>query len=59
MVAKGARCTVKSQEAIGSAASVAEPVSVLLRNLIDYAGLFPPAALGMDPAVANYYLYPR
>jgi hypothetical protein len=50
---------VKSQETIGSAGSAAESVVVLLRNLIDYAGLFPPASLGMAPAVANYYLYSR
>jgi hypothetical protein len=30
---------------------------VLLEGLIDYAGLFPPAALPMDEAVRNYELY--
>lgn len=30
---------------------------VLLRDLIDYAGLFPPASLGMAAAVANYDAY--
>jgi hypothetical protein len=30
---------------------------LLLRDLIDYAGLFPPAALGMAAAVANYDAY--
>ncbi len=59
MELKGGSMQVKSQETIGSAASTAKPVSVLLRNLIDYAGLFPPASLGMAPAVANYYLYSR
>lgn len=29
----------------------------LLGGLIDYAGLFPPAALSMEKAVANYYSY--
>lgn len=29
----------------------------LLGGLIDYAGLFPPAALSMERAVANYYSY--
>ena len=29
----------------------------LLRGSIDYAGLFPPAGLGMAPAVANYASY--
>jgi hypothetical protein len=32
---------------------------LLLRDLIDYAGLFPPAALGMAAAVANYDAYSR
>ncbi len=31
----------------------------LLRELIDYAGLFPPAAFAMAPAVANYDTYLR
>jgi hypothetical protein len=30
---------------------------LLLRDLIDYAGLFPPAALGMAAAIANYDAY--
>ncbi|HWE86025.1 MAG TPA: hypothetical protein VG267_13855, partial [Terracidiphilus sp.] len=29
----------------------------LLTRLIDYAGLFPPAGLGMDAAVRNYDSY--
>jgi hypothetical protein len=33
--------------------------SVLLRDLIDYAGLFPPASLAMAPSVANYDAYLR
>jgi len=32
---------------------------VLLRDLIDYAGLFPPASLSMAAAVANYDAYTR
>jgi|SRR5271166_1969927 len=32
---------------------------VLLRDLIDYAGLFPPASLAMVPAAANYDAYSR
>ncbi len=31
----------------------------LLRELIDYAGLFPPAALSMSESVANYDAYSR
>ena len=33
------------------------PVHTLLRQSIDYAGLFPPAGLGMSPAVQNYIRY--
>jgi hypothetical protein len=36
-----------------------DAASALLRDLIDYAGLFPPAALAMAPAVANYDAYSR
>src|SRR5215210_2350234 len=32
-------------------------VQQLLRHSIDYAGLFPPAALDMPPAVSNYADY--
>jgi hypothetical protein len=32
-------------------------IRILLRNSIDYAGLFPPAGLAMDPAVDNYHRY--
>ncbi len=35
----------------------AESLRVLLTDLIDYAGLFPPAALDMKSAVANYSRY--
>ncbi|MEO8383127.1 MAG: hypothetical protein ABI779_25950 [Acidobacteriota bacterium] len=34
-----------------------ESLRVLLRHLIDYAGLFPPAALTMQDAVRNYARY--
>lgn len=36
-----------------------QPLKVLLNKVVDYAGLFPPAALGMDEAVANYADYRR
>jgi len=39
--------------------SVAESTSALLSNLIDYAGLFPPASLSMASCVANYDAYLR
>jgi hypothetical protein len=42
-----------------SEAGVAKTVEVLLRGLIDYAGLYPPAGLGMLPAVTNYDSYLR
>ena len=40
----------------GSAERV-DAVGVLLRDLIDYAGLFPPASLAMAAAGANYRAY--
>jgi hypothetical protein len=42
-----------------SEAGVGKTVEVLLRQLIDYAGLFPPAGLGMLQAVTNYDSYMR
>lgn len=36
---------------------IAESARVLLTGLIDYAGLFPPAALSMPEAVINYATY--
>jgi hypothetical protein len=36
-----------------------DAASALLRDLIDYAGLFPPASLAMAPSVANYEAYSR
>ncbi|MGB9491209.1 MAG: hypothetical protein WCA92_12160, partial [Terriglobales bacterium] len=50
---------VKSDESVGISAYTAESTAALLRNLIDYAGLFPPAALEMPSAVANYDAYLR
>ncbi|MBZ5615265.1 MAG: hypothetical protein LAO23_14750 [Acidobacteriia bacterium] len=47
-----------SQAARNSADAV-DATTVLLRDLIDYAGLFPPASLAMAPAVANYDAYSR
>src|SRR6266446_4848683 len=42
--------TVRNSDAADSA-------GVLLRDLIDYAGLFPPASLAMASSVANYDTY--
>jgi len=36
-----------------------DSLRVLLDGLIDYAGLFPPAALSMEPTVKNYDAYRR
>src|SRR6266852_2106487 len=36
-----------------------DAAGVLLRDLIDYAGLFPPASLAMATSVANYDTYSR
>ena len=36
-----------------------DSAGVLLRDLIDYAGLFPPASLSMSSSVANYDAYSR
>jgi hypothetical protein len=44
--------TVRNSDAVYTA-------GVLLRDLIDYAGLFPPASLAMAPSVANYDSYSR
>jgi hypothetical protein len=44
--------TVRNSDAV-------DTVGVLLRDLIDYAGLFPPASLAMAPSVANYDAYSR
>ena len=40
-------------------AETAETVRALLEDLIDYAGLFPPASLAMSHTVANYETYLR
>lgn len=38
---------------------VVDAAGILLRDLIDYAGLFPPASLAMASSVANYEAYSR
>ena len=50
---------LKTSETMRSPATAESAVTVLLRGLIDYAGLFPPALLAMAPAVANYRAYLR
>jgi hypothetical protein len=51
--------TLQTFNAVAQSAEAVDTTRVLLRDLIDYAGLFPPAALAMMPAVANYDLYTR
>jgi hypothetical protein len=48
---------LQTSHALPQSANTADAISVLLRDLIDYAGLFPPASLAMDAAVANYQTY--
>jgi hypothetical protein len=50
---------LESLKTVRNSADSADAAGVLLRDLIDYAGLFPPASLAMVPAVANYYAYSR
>jgi hypothetical protein len=47
----------KRARTIAGSAETAEAASVLLRELIDYAGLFPPTSLSMAASVANYDAY--
>jgi len=46
-----------SQTFQGALDFAADAAGALLRDLIDYAGLFPPASLDMAAAVANYHSY--
>ncbi len=46
-------------QTVRHAADALDAAGVLLRDLIDYAGLFPPASLAMLPSVANYEAYSR
>ena len=49
---------LKTSETMQNPAT-AHAVAALLRNVIDYAGLFPPASLTMSAALANYARYSR
>jgi len=42
---------------VAGVAVIDEALRALLEGLIDYAGLFPPAGLDMEPAVRNYLRY--
>ena len=48
-----------AQPAPRSADELSSSASALLKNLIDYAGLFPPASHDMASSVANYDIYRR
>jgi hypothetical protein len=50
---------LQTSPALRNSTDAVDAASVLLRDLIDYAGLFPPASLAMTPAVANYDAYSR
>jgi hypothetical protein len=46
-------------QTVRNSADAVDATTVLLRDLIDYAGLFPPASLAMTASVANYDAYSR
>jgi hypothetical protein len=46
-------------QTVRNSANAVDTAGVLLRDLIDYAGLFPPASLAMAACVANYDAYSR
>src|ERR1035438_5846153 len=48
-----------TSQTMRNSADAADATMVLLRDLIDYAGLFPPAALAMTASVANYDAHSR
>ena len=49
----------QTSQTMRNSVDAADATAVLLRDLIDYAGLFPPASLAMAPSVANYDAYSR
>jgi hypothetical protein len=50
---------LQTAQKLPSSEDAVDSARVLLRDLIDYAGLFPPASLAMAPAVANCGAYSR
>ena len=48
---------LQTLQTVRNSADMVDAAAVLLRDLIDYAGLFPPASLAMAPSVANYDAY--
>lgn len=49
--------SVPTAQTVRNGADTVESARVLLRDLIDYAGLFPPASLSVASSVANYDAY--
>jgi len=50
---------LQTAHTVRSSAHAVDAAGVLLRDLIDYAGLFPPASLAMAASVTNYDAYSR
>jgi hypothetical protein len=50
---------LQTVQTVRNSANPLDIVGALLRDLIDYAGLFPPASLAMATSVANYDAYSR
>jgi hypothetical protein len=50
---------LQTSQAVKNSADATNACSVLLRELIDYAGLFPPASLTMAASVADFSIYSR
>jgi hypothetical protein len=50
---------LQTVQTAGNSAGAMGAIGELLRGLIDYAGLFPPASLSMAQCVANYDAYSR
>ncbi len=50
---------LQTVQTVRSSADPADATRILLRDLVDYAGLFPPASLAMASVVANYDTYLR
>jgi hypothetical protein len=56
---KGSAMDLQTAHTLRKSTDAVDAASALLRGLIDYAGLFPPASLGMARSVANYDAYSR
>ena len=56
---EGKAMNLQASQTARNSADAVDAAGVLLRDLIDYAGLFPPASLAMATSVANYDSYSR